>query len=79
VLILTRKTEQGIVIAGEITVRVLAIEGERVKLGIEAPRSIAVLREELVEAVGEENRAAAAADPADVTQRLRTIDTRRAS
>jgi carbon storage regulator len=40
VLILTRKTEQGIVIAGDVVVRVLSIEGERVKLGIDAPRSI---------------------------------------
>ncbi|MCZ6707621.1 MAG: carbon storage regulator [Chloroflexi bacterium] len=46
-LILTRKTEQGIVFDGGITVRVLSIEGERVKLGITAPDSVLVLREEL--------------------------------
>ncbi len=67
-LILTRKVEQGIVIPrildahGEqcdIIVRVLAVEGERVKLGIDAPRSITVLREELLEEVAGENREAA--------------------
>ena len=57
-LILTRKSEQGIVIAGDVTIRVLAIEGERVKLGIDAPRAISVLREELVEEVAGENRQA---------------------
>ncbi len=57
-LILTRKTEQGIVIAGDIVVRVLSIEGERVKIGIDAPRAISVLREELVEEVSGENREA---------------------
>lgn len=55
-LILTRKSEQGIVIAGEVTVRVLSIDGERVKLGIDAPRAISVLREELVQEVEGENR-----------------------
>lgn len=68
-LILTRKAEQGIVIPHvldaqgepcEIIVRVLSVDGERVKLGIEAPRSITVLREELLEEVAGENREAAA-------------------
>ncbi len=68
-LILTRKAEQGIIIPHildaqgqecDIIVRVLSVEGERVKLGIEAPRSITVLREELLEEVAGENREAAA-------------------
>ena len=59
-LILTRKTDQGIVIQHDIVVRVLAIDGDRVKLGIDAPRSIGVLREELCAAVRDENREAAA-------------------
>jgi carbon storage regulator CsrA len=46
-LILTRKTDQGIVIDDEITIRVLSVDGERVKLGISAPPTIQVLREEL--------------------------------
>lgn len=62
-LILTRKVEQGIVIDGNILVRVLAVDGERVKIGVEAPRSIAVLREELLTEVAGENQAAAR--PAD--------------
>ncbi|RLT43296.1 MAG: carbon storage regulator, partial [Chloroflexi bacterium] len=44
-LILTRKVEQCIVIDGNVVVRVLSVDGERVKLGVEAPRSITVLRE----------------------------------
>ncbi len=68
-LILTRKAEEGIVIPrimdangvqGDIIVRVLSVDGERVKLGIEAPRSITVLREELLDEVAGENREAAA-------------------
>lgn len=60
-LILTRKTNQGIVLNHNIVVRVLAIDGERVKLGITAPASVLVLREELCDAVRQENRDAAAA------------------
>ncbi len=58
-LILTRKVEQGIVINNDVIVRVLSIDGERVKIGIDAPRSISVLREELLAEVAGENREAA--------------------
>lgn len=61
-LILTRKLKQGIVIDGDTTIRVLAIERDRVKLGIDAPRSISVLREELLEQVAGQNRRAARPD-----------------
>lgn len=49
-LILTRKIDQSIIIQGNITVMVLGVERDRVKLGIAAPADVAVLREELVEA-----------------------------
>lgn len=60
-LILTRKLEQGIIIDGQIVIRVLAIEGERIKIGVEAPRAISVLREELLREIADENQAAASA------------------
>lgn len=60
-LILTRKIEQGIVIDGQVVVRLLAIDGERVKIGIEAPRAISVLREELLREVADQNQAASSA------------------
>jgi carbon storage regulator CsrA len=52
-LILTRKIDQSIIIQGNITVMVLGVERDRVKLGIAAPENVAVLPEELVEAAGE--------------------------
>ena len=58
-LILTRKPEQGIVIDGTIRVRILAVDGDRVKIGIEAPANVGVLREELAEQVAGANREAA--------------------
>lgn len=51
-LVLTRKTGQGIVLDEGITVRVLGVDGDRVRLGIAAPASVLVLREELCNADG---------------------------
>lgn len=71
-LILTRKVEQGIVINKDVVVRVLSIDGERVKIGVDAPRSISVLREELLEEVAGENRDAATR-PSNGTDQLRRL------
>jgi carbon storage regulator len=49
VLILTRRPTQALVIGSDITVTVLEIRGSQIRIGIEAPREVSVLREELVE------------------------------
>ncbi len=74
-LILTRKIDESIVIADDITVTVLEISGERVKIGIDAPRSVTILRHELQEQVRQENieAAAAAADLGDVARQPKEI------
>jgi carbon storage regulator len=46
---LRRKVEEAIVLDGEIRVVVLAVEGERVKIGIEAPKDVTIVREELLQ------------------------------
>jgi carbon storage regulator CsrA len=46
-LILVRKAQQGIWIEGGIWVKVLSVERDRVKLGIEAPGNVKVMRQEL--------------------------------
>jgi carbon storage regulator len=46
-LILVRKAQQGIWIEGDIWVRVLSVERDRVKLGIDAPAGVRVMRQEL--------------------------------
>jgi carbon storage regulator CsrA len=58
-LILTRKLDQAIVIQGNITIVVLGVERDRVKLGIAAPAEVSVLRQELME----ENKAPPAPSP----------------
>ncbi len=56
-LVLRRKVGEAIVLNGVITVYVLAVEGERVKLGINAPPDVVIVRQELLDAVAQENRA----------------------
>jgi carbon storage regulator len=57
-LVLTRRSEESIVIGGNIVVTILGVEGEKVKLGIDAPREISVLRRELIEAIYQQDRRA---------------------
>jgi carbon storage regulator len=63
VLIITRKPGEKIMLGDDIVVHVMEIVGNTVRIGIEAPRSVPVYREEIWEAVREENRAAATALP----------------
>lgn len=52
-LILTRKTGEGIVIDGHIKVTVTRIKGDKVKLGVEAPEDTKVMRTELLNKKGD--------------------------
>jgi carbon storage regulator len=47
VLILTRRSNERIFIGDDIVLSILAIEGNRVKLGIDAPKDVPILREEI--------------------------------
>jgi carbon storage regulator len=47
VLVLTRKSNQSIMIGDNIEISVLAVMGEKVRIGIEAPRSVPVFRREI--------------------------------
>ena len=67
-LVLTRRPGQSIRIGPGVDVRVVRIEGDRVVLGIAAPRHVAVVRSELVEQVSGEIREAA-----DTRARLRVM------
>lgn len=54
-LVLTRKTGQSIVIGDQITVKVISVDGDTVRLGIEAPRELPIYRREIYRAICEEN------------------------
>ncbi|MBS4021302.1 MAG: carbon storage regulator CsrA [Dethiobacter sp.] len=61
-LILSRKPGESVVIGENITIRILQVKGDSVKIGIEAPRETTVHRQEVYEAIMQENRAAAKVD-----------------
>ena len=46
-LILTRRSNERIFIGDDIVLSILAIEGKRVKIGIDAPKDVSILREEI--------------------------------
>lgn len=52
-LVLRRKVGESIILAGVISVSVLAVEGERVKIGINAPADVTIVREELLRTVND--------------------------
>jgi len=67
-LILTRKLGERIAIGNDITVTLLEIKGAQVKLGIEAPRSISIHRQEIYERIMKENLRSAEVSTSDLTR-----------
>ena len=66
-LVLSRREAQSIVIGGNVVITVVSIRGDQVRIGIEAPRSITVHRQEVaiaIEAANREALAGADVDPA---------------
>ena len=61
-LIITRRAGQKIMLGDDVTVHVMEIVGNSVRIGVEAPKSVPVYREEIWAAVKEENQASATAD-----------------
>ena len=57
-LILSRKVNESIVIDGKIHVKVVRVDGEVVKIGIEAPPNVAVHRQEVYDEIQRNNREA---------------------
>ncbi len=78
-LVLTRNVEQDIQIGRDIRIRILAINGHQVQIGIDAPREITVYRGELLEAVRRQNAAAASLSAPDDALRNAAMRVRRAS
>jgi carbon storage regulator len=58
-LILTRKKDESILIGKNIKLKIISIEEGKVKIGIEAPKDVEILRKELLDTVEKENISAA--------------------
>ena len=64
-LVLTRKSNQSIMIGDDIEVTVLSIMGEKVRIGIQAPRDVPVFRREVYLEIQQERRSVAAGSPGE--------------
>ncbi|NMP23079.1 carbon storage regulator [Sulfobacillus harzensis] len=68
-LVLTRKTNEALQLQeGTIRIVVLSIQGDQVKLGIEAPKDVTIMREEIVLAQSQNREAAESISPDDLAQ-----------
>jgi carbon storage regulator len=62
-LILSRKINEKIMIGDEISISIIEIRGDQVRLGVDAPKTVKVFRQEVFDAIKAENQAAAASAP----------------
>ena len=75
-LVLTRKAGESVRIGDNVTVTVVEVRGDVVRLGIDAPREIAVHRAEVYRAVSEANAAASGASEQALAELRRGLDRR---
>lgn len=73
-LVLTRKQNEGILIGNDIVVTVINIDGDKIRLGIEAPKNVRVIREELIKEIGQENKMAAHSEYQPLKKKLNDLE-----
>ncbi|MBA3037377.1 MAG: carbon storage regulator CsrA [Desulfobacterium sp.] len=73
-LIITRKAGERITIGDDIVVTIIEVKGSLVKLGIDAPRSVSVHRQEIYDKIREQNIKASEIDESDLTIALSIIN-----
>jgi carbon storage regulator len=72
-LVLTRKTNESIMIGDRIEVSVLSVSGDKVRIGIEAPREIRVFRKEIYLEIQRESAAEGGSARAEVDEALKHL------
>jgi len=71
-LVLSRQRDETIMIGDDVEITIVDIRGDKVRLGINAPRHIQVHRKEVYEAIKRENQQAANLTPRDVSEIIET-------
>jgi len=66
-LVLTRKSGESLIVGEDVIITVVEIKGGQVKLGVDAPKSIAIYRTELLEKITRQNIAAAKSGKMNLT------------
>ncbi len=67
-LILTRRVGETVMIGNEVTVTVLGVKGNQVRIGVNAPKDVSVHREEIYERIKREEEQGGSAPPRDAKQ-----------
>jgi carbon storage regulator len=62
-LILSRKINEKIMIGDDISISIIEIRGDQVRIGVDAPKNVKVFRQEIFDAIRAENKAAAESAP----------------
>lgn len=73
-LVLTRKKGQAIIIGHDIEISVIDIQGDQVRIGINAPKSVSVHRKEIYEEIKNENLSAATRKGIDINELNKTFE-----
>ncbi|MFN8195737.1 MAG: carbon storage regulator CsrA [Nocardioidaceae bacterium] len=76
-LVLSRRVGEAIVVGDDVTITVLEVRGDVVRVGIDAPRSVAVHRAELLAEIRSTNEAAASPDESAVASLTKELRDRR--
>jgi carbon storage regulator len=72
-LVLTRRLGETIIIADNIRITVVDIEGRQVKIGIDAPKEVSIFREEVYERIKKENIEATRASLTDIKKAAQSL------
>jgi carbon storage regulator len=78
-LVLSRRVGESVVIGEDVVVTVLEVRGDVVRVGVDAPRHVAVHRQELLREVVDTNRSAASPSEGAIADLSRMVATRRAA
>ncbi|MDR1326077.1 MAG: carbon storage regulator CsrA [Treponema sp.] len=62
-LILSRKINEKIMIGEDISISIIEIQGDHIRIGVDAPKNIKIFRQEVFDAIKMENKAAATSAP----------------
>ncbi|RLB68936.1 MAG: carbon storage regulator [Deltaproteobacteria bacterium] len=73
-LVLTRKTGEGIIIGDDIKITVVELKGGGVRIGIDAPREMKIHRQEVFDRIKQENKEAIRWDIADLNELSTILD-----